>query len=341
MFMVKDFWAVPEYAELLTADQQAHLSLHRRRRGHGQGSARRARGRLERDVQEVRPRDSSNASTGAGGGTSSSSGSRVSKRSREERFGDTIDDHARSGVARGGARMERPHDPQPLHHSDDRLPDRLQHLSADLFARLFVHRLPRLDERAGQLRRPAELSRAARPTRFIWTNFSITAKYVIVSVAGQMIVGFGLALLLNRAIPLQGPDHDAAAPADDAVGGRGRAVLEAALRSVLGHHQLRARPRQLRLAVGSEAGALRGRDHRHLDVVAVRDAAVARRPVGGAAASLRGGGDRPRRRLVHLLPHHAAAGRADPADRDHLPHHGGVQDLRPRLHHDRPSRRPS
>ena len=45
MFMVKDFWAVPEYAELLTAAQPAHLSVHRRRRGHGQGSARRARRR--------------------------------------------------------------------------------------------------------------------------------------------------------------------------------------------------------------------------------------------------------------------------------------------------------
>jgi len=38
----------------------------------------------------------------------------------------------------------------------------------------------------------------------IWSNFVITAKYVIVSVAGQMIVGFGLALLLNRSFPMKG-----------------------------------------------------------------------------------------------------------------------------------------
>jgi len=38
----------------------------------------------------------------------------------------------------------------------------------------------------------------------IWSNFSITAWYVIVSVAGQMIVGFSLALLLNRSFPLKG-----------------------------------------------------------------------------------------------------------------------------------------
>ncbi len=39
---------------------------------------------------------------------------------------------------------------------------------------------------------------------FIWANFAITAKYVIVSVAGQVIVGFGVAMLLNRTIPFKG-----------------------------------------------------------------------------------------------------------------------------------------
>ena len=38
----------------------------------------------------------------------------------------------------------------------------------------------------------------------IWNNFTVTAKYVIISVAGQMIVGFGMALLLNRKFPLKG-----------------------------------------------------------------------------------------------------------------------------------------
>ena len=38
----------------------------------------------------------------------------------------------------------------------------------------------------------------------IWRNFTTTAAYVIVSVGGQMIVGFGLALLLNRSFPLKG-----------------------------------------------------------------------------------------------------------------------------------------
>ncbi|MGX5804267.1 carbohydrate ABC transporter permease [Bradyrhizobium sp. Arg314] len=38
----------------------------------------------------------------------------------------------------------------------------------------------------------------------VWTNFVITAKYVIVSVGGQMIIGFGIALLLNRDFPFKG-----------------------------------------------------------------------------------------------------------------------------------------
>jgi len=39
---------------------------------------------------------------------------------------------------------------------------------------------------------------------FIWVNFAITAKYVLISVTGQVIVGFGVAMLLNRDIPFKG-----------------------------------------------------------------------------------------------------------------------------------------
>ena len=39
---------------------------------------------------------------------------------------------------------------------------------------------------------------------FIWNNFTVTAKYVLVSVGGQVLVGFGIALLLNRSIPFKG-----------------------------------------------------------------------------------------------------------------------------------------
>ena len=53
MFMVKDFWATPEYAEVLRSAQPEHLSLRGRRQGHRPGGARQDRRRLESDVQEV------------------------------------------------------------------------------------------------------------------------------------------------------------------------------------------------------------------------------------------------------------------------------------------------
>ena len=66
----------------------------------------------------------------------------------------------------GGPGLERSRDPEPVHHSDDRVPHHLQRLSADLLARLLLHRLPRLGERAGAVRRAAELPRApGRPQR--------------------------------------------------------------------------------------------------------------------------------------------------------------------------------
>lgn len=38
----------------------------------------------------------------------------------------------------------------------------------------------------------------------IWESLYVTMKYVIISVCGQLVVGFGIALLLNRAIPFKG-----------------------------------------------------------------------------------------------------------------------------------------
>jgi multiple sugar transport system permease protein len=38
----------------------------------------------------------------------------------------------------------------------------------------------------------------------VWNNFSVTAKYVLVSVGGQVLLGFGVAMLLNRKIPFKG-----------------------------------------------------------------------------------------------------------------------------------------
>ena len=75
----------------------------------------------------------------------------------------------------------------------------------------------------------------------IWRSFSTTLWYVIVSVTGQFVVGFGLALLLNRKIPLKGLITTLLLlpmMLSPVVVGP---VLEADLRSLVGHPQLRAR----------------------------------------------------------------------------------------------------
>ena len=61
--IVKDFWAVPEYADLLTQLNERLLSVRRRRQGHGQGGARRAAERLERDLQQLRRSVSESSAT--------------------------------------------------------------------------------------------------------------------------------------------------------------------------------------------------------------------------------------------------------------------------------------
>jgi len=38
----------------------------------------------------------------------------------------------------------------------------------------------------------------------VWESLYLTMKYVLISVSGQLIVGFGIALLLNRKIPAKG-----------------------------------------------------------------------------------------------------------------------------------------
>lgn len=38
----------------------------------------------------------------------------------------------------------------------------------------------------------------------VWESLSVTLKYVFISVTGQMVVGFGLALLINRKFPAKG-----------------------------------------------------------------------------------------------------------------------------------------
>ena len=165
----------------------------------------------------------------------------------EKRIGHRSHDPARSAIPGRFPRHERLNDPQPLHHPDDPLPDRLQHLSADLFARLFLHGFPSIDQRTGELRRAAELSRPAqRSLHLVQLRHHREIRHCLGRRPGDRRLRHRHAAQSRHSA--EGPADDAAAAADDAVdGGRG-AFLEAALRSLLRHHQLCARARHLRVA---------------------------------------------------------------------------------------------
>jgi len=171
---------------------------------------------------------------------------------------------------------------------------------------------------------------------YVWSNFAITAKYVIISVAGQLLVGFGVAMLLNRDIPLKGlittllllPMMLSMAVVglfwkllyDPSWG-----VINYALG--LGNFEWLADPKMALYAVA-------------LTDIWMWSPFVMLLSLAGLSAvpkHLRGRRDRPRRAVLYVLPHHAAAGGADPDDRGHLPDHGSVQDFRPRLHPDQPA----
>ncbi len=192
---------------------------------------------------------------------------------------------ASNGPSPPPARDERSGDPQPFHHPHDRLPDRLQHLSADLFAGLFLHRFPRIDQRACELRGASELPRSAvGRIHLAQLHHHREVCADLGQRAGDRRLRCGDAAEPRH--PLQGISHHAAVAADDAVDGSGGVVLETALRSFLRHHQLCVGPGHLRVVGQSRHGALRHRAGRHLDVVALRDAAVAGGPFGRAQASL-------------------------------------------------------
>ena len=149
MFMVKDFWATPEYAELLDAAQPALYPFV----VGGKGTAKEALDglakRLGRDLQEVQAATSKRTPMRGRGQASGFPPARRNLREDEASWRRSQSTEASTRGSRAArARHERPRDPQPVHHPDDPVPDRLQHLPADLFARLFVHRLPRVGQRA-------------------------------------------------------------------------------------------------------------------------------------------------------------------------------------------------
>ncbi len=147
MFMVKDFWATPEYAELL---DQMNQNIYPYVVG-GKGTAQEAldgHGKvLDRNLQEVQALQLGCTARGAGGSPGQSCPICLEPAPNGRQYNASV--RARDGRAPAGrdAQHERSRHPQSLHHPDDHLPDHLQCLSADLFAWLFLHRLARLATR--------------------------------------------------------------------------------------------------------------------------------------------------------------------------------------------------
>ena len=164
---------------------------------------------------------------------------------------------------------------------------------------------------------------------------------MIVSVGGQVLVGFGIALLLNRAFPFKGLITTLLLLP---------MMMSAAVVGLF--WQLLYSPSWglINYVFGLGDFAWLSDPDVALYAVAITDiwmwspfvmllslaglSAVPKHLYEAAAIDRASG-------WYTFTPHHAAAGRAAAADRDHLPHHGGLQDLRPRLRHERASRRPS
>ena len=120
MFMVKDFWAVPEYAELLTAMNNRIYPFV----VGGEGTAKEALDGLAADWNATFKKYGGRKSSIAIGGRGRH---RLLRPPVQETLGQPVGEALASAIARAGtrhagsgARMERSHHPQCLHPSDDR-----------------------------------------------------------------------------------------------------------------------------------------------------------------------------------------------------------------------------
>ena len=137
----------------------------------------------------------------------------------------------------------------------------------------------------------------------IWENMRATAHFLTWSITLELLLGFGLALMLNRRFRSHSFWSTAIllpmmlAPA--VVGTFWKYFFEPQYGIFNAIVNALRRARQLHDAGRHHALALGHRPRRHLDVDALRDAAAARRPALHPALSLRGRRDRPRQRVDH------------------------------------------
>ena len=168
----------------------------------------------------------------------------------------------------------------------------------------------------------------------VWARSQTTASFVISSVALQVVIGFGLALLINRQFRSHSFWTTIILVADDAVAGRGRQLLDIAVSAADRTVQLCRRPLHRHSAEllqhdrRSCAGALDHRAGRQLDVVALRDADLPRRAAFDSRLHLRSRRGRPRVVAAAVLVDHAADGHAVSDAGGAVPRDRELQDVR-------------
>src|SRR5262245_3171776 len=139
----------------------------------------------------------------------------------DESFGSERNDESRPRLAGRREGLERPRNPQPVHHSDDPLPDPLYHLPLDLFTRIFVHRLCRQPQCSLELHWPEELSRPAERRSYLVElrhHRQVRDRFRFRADAGWLRARSSSQPQLS---PQRARDHPAASADDDVAGGGG------------------------------------------------------------------------------------------------------------------------
>ena len=222
---------------------------------------------------------------------------------------------------------------RPARGAGDRAAVRDEHLSADVVVRAQLLQFPRQPAGPAELHRAQQLREGADRSGGLGPPADDRAGG---RADGRRADGRGLSAgaPVREEVSAAPRPPDAGADPDDALVRRGRRLLPLLLRADLRALEpggAAVHRRAVHPARQPRRRARRDRVRRRLDVVAVRDAAGARRPGQRAQVPVRGGRDRSRLVVAALLDDHlplhprpAAAGAAVPHDR-------GVQAVRRRV----------
>ena len=298
MFMVKDFWAMPEYAELLT---QMNERLYPFVVG-GKGTAKEALDGLAERLGRRRSRSTSATSKliamRGRGRRLACPAARPDESQGTERFArrvvmTTLDSRLASRAARGWSDL--------AIRNLFIIPTILFLIVFNIFPLIYSLGYSFTDfraslQRAGRLRRPAELSRpAGRRPHLEQLHHHREVRDRLGRRADDRRLRPGAAAQPHHSRSRAG--HDAAAAADDDVAGGGRPVLAAALQPVLGPSSTTRSASAI--SPGCRTPTSRSTPSRITDIWMWSPFVMLLSLAGLSAvpqASLRGGGDRPRRR---------------------------------------------